>query len=261
MKLIDKVILGHPEQISSYEIIWPPIPLALTWLGGGYWHQLGTTLKTDFCLGGIVRNKLVGLRLCGLKQGQLTTTIAVIVENFLLFWAGWVKNAVSGSMANAMRERDLSDLPPGLSNLVQSKRRRLQKNANAAFGPMPRCVKCAFSMKTPWKNSMRWMMAQTIVLAAQRIGQPANSLVEYAVTLMRERGDGEQRIREFQSAVNRCQKGKSNIVPCHKRKAGNSGMFCPLNGNVKVCAAERGLVPPTKHGVAPHDLWTAKKKL
>ena len=169
-----------------------------------------------------------------------------------------MKALASGAAAEELRTGALQHMSPANRQFVQAKRRRRESEA-LSIGPMPRCIKCALHQNDPWRNKLRWMMAQTIVAAATAARISPDPLLRHAEAVMAARGDGKSRIKEFRSAAQRARRGHHNKVPCTKRSAASGGLWCPLNGDVKRCAAELGRALPPVQDPSPHDLWTAAK--
>lgn len=256
MKLIDRVfMISQKNLITAAEIVWPRLDRALTWLGKGPWHA---TRDGNYCttFGGecVVRVYLVRHRLCTLKRGHLTVHRDVLVEHFPHIWKAWVRSAVTSAQAHRLRADPVDTFPRHLHHFVRGKRRKVE-SAAVQLGPMPRCVRAGLHTKDIWRNKMRWMMAQTLVAAARRAGQPLEPLLMCAELRMAERGDGKARIKEFRAAAARAASGRFNRVPCSKRKAAFGGMWCPLNGDTKACAHERGVPVPGVQDPAPHEMW------
>jgi hypothetical protein len=257
MKLLDAVFARTTAGPSANEILWPCLTRTLTWLGGGYWHEENDVVTTQFWGEGVVRLFLVRNRLCQLNRGTITVSRDAVLSALPRIWKLWVCSAVASAQADRFRSDPLSTFAPGVAQLVRGKRRKIEAAA-FSMGPMPRCVQCALKAKDPWKNKMRWMMAQTLVGAARRAGQPYEPLLRCVELQMEERGDGKGRIKEFRAAALRAAGGRFNRVPCSKRKAAFGGMWCPLDGDTKRCASERGVALPNTADPAPHEMWATQ---
>ena len=259
MKLLDTVFARTADSPAVTDIVWPPLLRTLSWLGGGPWHADGDTLTTPFWNEGVVRVFLVRRRLCELRAGTIVAKREVVMSALPGLWKAWVSNAVASAQADRFRSAPLTSFAPGVAQLVRGKRRKVEQAA-FSLGPMPRCVQCALKVQDPWKNKMRWMMAQTLVGAARRAGQPYEPLLRCVEMRMEERGDGKGRIKEFRAAALRAAGGRFNRVPCSKRKSAFGGMWCPLNGDTKRCASERGVALPDSVDPAPHEMWATQTR-
>jgi len=203
--------------------------------------------------GGLVAEQLVARRQCTLTRGMVVVAEATVHRDLGVLCARWLRQAVATPGAVAAREGTLADLPTSHRNLLDAKRRRLQKAGRASLSAAPRCVKCALGQTGPWKNRMRFSMAQTVVATAAAVGDPA--VVELARAAMLRRGDGVGRLKEFDQAVARAQRGRPVRWPCSARTNVSDGLWCPLGGDVLACATERGVTVPGPDPT-PADMWS-----
>lgn len=254
-KTITHVIAGSSPPVAL-DIVWPPLPQAMCWFGGGWWHYDNGVLRTDFALGGIARNYFVRRRLCLLERGRIAVSGVDAFKAIPFLFLDWLKAANRSNGAELLRSGDLRTFPAPDQQFIRSKRRK-RDASSCGLGPMPRCVKCAMSQSHPWKNKLRWMMAQTIVAAAVKAGIAPGPLLARAEAAMQQRGDGKQRISEFKSAAARAMRGHLNKVPCAHRTQSNGGLWCPLNGDVRQCCLELKRKLPQTGSPAPHDIWAA----
>jgi len=252
MSVLASAISGAMADLPG-GIVWPRIDRALQWLGGGWWHLHADVVTTRFEVGGLVVNHLVRRRVCDLKRGRLTVTVAAAVAMLPALFAAWRRAQCGGAVARQLQAGDLSPLPDAHRRFVMAK--RAPSLPRGVLAEPPRCVRAAMTQPLPWKNKMRWMMAHTIVSTCRVVGIGHAVMVATAAAAMRARGDGESRIKEFEAAANRAAKKGSIEVSCKARHASRGGLWCPLAGDVARCASERGRVLPRVP--TPHAMWTA----
>lgn len=239
-------------RMSATDVVWPPMEKTVAWLGKGPWKKTGDNLEVSFFEGGLVGQWAVKERRAFLERGRLNVPILVVFDHLEHLLRQWLANVIASQGAETFRSGDIEDLPPIHKSFVRAKRRRLATADRAILADTPRCVRCALNTSAPWKNRMRWMLAQTLV-AAGKATASVDRLEAVAVAAMERRGDGKTRIKEFRAAVRRAKGGNIIRIPCKKRTYQNDGLWCPLNGDVDRCAAERGISAPTNP--TPADLW------
>ena len=252
MSLVDAVV-AKEGKVECADIVWPPADKTAVWLGASAQILQEGLLSINFFTGGIVGNRLVRNRVVPMERGMLKVPAETIYNLLPDLLQDWVFQVICNPTANSIRDGVYGDLPKPHASLFKAKRRKLNRTHARALAQPPRCVKCALSQATPWKNRMRWMMAHTLVATASATGQPVSVLEAAAVAAMETRGDGPQRVREFQAAVRRASQGKIIRIPCKRRTKPSEGLWCPLGGNTQACASERGFEAPLSP--TPADMW------
>ena len=257
VRLMAGMATGSAE-VAVTDVLWPPLSRAFHQLGGGEWHETATHVCGGFFTGGPVAAHFVARRQCRLHHGRLTIAIADALAALPHLFKAWTKRLLLLPLGQAVRQRQLGNVPRGLWPFFSGRIRRREAQELEARGAPPRCVRHALQMPATgpepraWRYDMRWDVAKVVRAYAALVGLSVAATVESAIVpAMRARGDSERAIAEF---VAHTRSGKTTPFLCrHRTKP--TGLFCPIG--TAACAAERG-IPHEPETMSPALVWATK---
>lgn len=232
---VRQAVINGPIKSSSSLIVWCPLGKALSAISGGHWVENKQTLTVDFFGGGFAAAYFLKKWLfVTFEKGVLTLDVQTVWKSLPYIFSRYFDKAVS-----VLKDCDPNMVSIGNRPYVESiKKRRLSTPSIMSHGQAPpECIKCSLTQRQPFDNAQRWQIAHTVVTFAKLTNTDADATAKFIVDRMRERGDGEKRIKEFLANV---KNAKPDVFPCHKRTK-KSGLWCPYGGgpNVAQCLQTR----------------------
>ncbi len=220
-------------------IVWPNLAAIGHFLDGESWRwsDSGRFLTARFETSGAIGHHLVATRRCSLARGNITATGDQFSDAIEPSFVRWIRTRLTRAVDRAGEEVDLGStagVGPADQSFFESFSQSIDRQRGKGMSGVkgvprpPMCVRCAVAPNVPFKNGIRWQLAQVVVDLERCLPAAVGSQVQSALVdeLLRS-GQSADRIRAFTSAIKAFRRKSGGSWPCVNRVAGRSDLFCP----------------------------------